>query len=51
MVYFFPIHIDTARSSIKVVEGEASTLTEARQDDQKASKELIRKKWKEINKL
>ena len=47
----FPIHIDTARSSIKVVEGEASTLTEARQDDQKASKELIRKKWKEINKL
>ena len=47
----FPIHIDTARSSIKVIEGDSATLSEARQDDQKASKELIRKKWKEINKL
>ena len=47
----FPIHIDTARSSIKVIEGEASTLAQAQQDEKKEAKELIKKKWKEINRV
>ena len=47
----FPIHIDTARSSIKVIDSEAATLSEARQDEQKEAKDLIRKKWKEINRV
>jgi len=47
----FPIHIDTARSSIKVVDSESATLAEAKQDEQKETKDLIRKKWKEINRV
>lgn len=47
----FPIHIDTARSSIKVIDSESATLAEARQDDQRETKDLIRKKWKEINRV
>jgi replicative DNA helicase len=47
----FPIHIDTACSSIKVVEGEASSLAEAQRDEKKEVKELIKKKWKEINRV
>ena len=47
----FPIHIDTARSSIKVIEGDVSTLSEAKQNEQREAKELIKKKWKEINRV
>ena len=47
----FPIHIDTARSSIKVIEGEASSLAQAQQDEKKEAKELMKKKWKEINRV
>jgi len=47
----FPIHIDTARSSIKVIEGEAASLAQAQKDDQREAKELIKKKWKEINRV
>ena len=47
----FPIHIDTARSSIRVVDGDIATLAEAKQDEQREAKELIKKKWKEINRV
>ena len=47
----FPIHIDTARSSIKVIDGDVATLSEARQSDQREAKELMKKKWKEINRV
>jgi hypothetical protein len=47
----FPIHIDTARSSIKVVDGEASTLAQAQKDEKEEARALIKKKWKEINRV
>ena len=47
----FPIHIDTARSSIKVVDGEAASLMDAQKDEKREAKELIRKKWKEIKRV
>ncbi len=47
----FPIHIDTSRSTIKVLDEEVSTLAEAKSSEQRDAKELMRKKWKEINSL
>ena len=47
----FPIHIDTSRSTIRVLDDEIATLSEARGSEQRDAKELMRKKWKEINNL
>tara|TARA_B110000467_G_scaffold163405_1_gene189308 strand:+ start:20 stop:1429 length:1410 start_codon:yes stop_codon:yes gene_type:complete len=47
----FPIHIDTARSSIRVVDSESSTLAQAQKDEKVEARELIKKRWKEINKI
>ena len=47
----FPIHIDTARSSITVLDEEVSTLSEAIRDDKKEAKALIKKKWAEIKRV
>ena len=47
----FPIHIDTARSTIKVLDEEVSTLTEAIRDDKQETKALIKKKWAELKRV
>jgi len=47
----FPIHIDTARSTIKVLDAEVSTLTEAIRDDKQETKALIKKKWAELKRV
>ena len=47
----FPIHIDTARSSITVLDEEVSTLSEAIRDDKKEAKALMKKKWAEIKRV
>ena len=44
----FPIHIDTACSTIKVLDEDMSTLSEALEDEEKETKALIRKKWNEL---
>ena len=44
----FPIHIDTACSTIKVLDEYMSTLSEALEDEEKETKALIRKKWNEL---
>ncbi len=45
----FPIHIDTARSKIELVDEEHLTLNEAVRQDENAYKSLLKKKWKEVN--
>jgi replicative DNA helicase len=47
----FPIHIDTARSKITVLDADVSTLSEATQEEEKEVRSALRKKWKEINRL
>jgi replicative DNA helicase len=47
----FPIHIDTARSTINVLDEDMSTLSEAIKDDQAEAKALIKKKWAEIKRV
>jgi replicative DNA helicase len=47
----FPIHIDTARSTINVLDEEISTLSEAIRDDKAEAKALIKKKWQEIKRV
>ena len=45
----FPIHIDTARSKIEIVDEEHLTLNEAVRQDENVMKDLLKKKWKEVN--
>jgi replicative DNA helicase len=47
----FPIHIDTSRSSIKVIDSESSTLAQSQKEEKQETKELIKKRWKEINRV
>jgi replicative DNA helicase len=47
----FPIHIDTARSKITILDADVSTLSEATQEEEKEVRSALRKKWKEINRL
>jgi len=47
----FPIHIDTARSTIKVLDEEVSTLSQAIQSDEKEVKAVLRNKWKELKSI
>ena len=47
----FPIHIDTSRSIIKIVDESELTLQEAIQSDENEMKSLLKQKWKEVSKL
>lgn len=47
----FPIHIDTSRSSIKIIDSESSTLAQSQKEEKQETKELIKKRWKEINRV
>jgi replicative DNA helicase len=45
----FPIHIDTARSTFEILDESAMSLCEAVKQTNGEMKELLRKKWKEVN--
>tara|TARA_Y100000310_G_scaffold278739_2_gene297432 strand:+ start:12481 stop:13881 length:1401 start_codon:yes stop_codon:yes gene_type:complete len=47
----FPIHIDTARSKIEIVDEDTLTLGEAIGQDENSMKDLLKKKWKEVSKI
>ena len=47
----FPIHIDTSRSIIKIVDESTLTLQEAVQQDNSEVKDYLKKKWNEVKKL
>ena len=47
----FPIHIDTSLSTIRVIDDESQTLSEAVKEDEGELKKQLRKKWKEVNTL
>jgi hypothetical protein len=47
----FPIHIDTARSKIEIVDEDSLTLGEAMEQDENSMKSLLKKKWKEVSKI
>ncbi len=47
----FPIHIDTSRSIIKIVDESALTLQEATQDNESDLKAILKQKWKEVSKI
>ena len=47
----FPIHIDTSRSIIEIVDDTELTLSEAVASDQSEMKSLLKEKWKEVSKL
>ncbi len=44
----FPIHIDTARSTIKVLDEGELTLQEAITQDDNSRKNVLREKWKQV---
>ena len=44
----FPIHIDTARSTIKVLDEGELTLQEAITQDDSSRKNVLREKWKQV---
>jgi hypothetical protein len=45
----FPIHIDTGRSKIEILDENQLTLGEAVSQDASDTKTLLRKKWNELN--
>ncbi len=45
----FPINIDTSRSKIKILDESHMTVNEAVESSNNSMKELLKKKWKEIN--
>lgn len=45
----FPIHIDTARSTFEILNEKTLTLDEAVKQTNGEMKDLLRKKWKEVN--
>jgi replicative DNA helicase len=45
----FPIHIDTSKSKFEIMDDTALTLDEAVHQSNGDMKELLRKKWKEVN--
>ena len=47
----FPIHIDTSRSIIKIVDEHALTLQESTQNDESELKAILKQKWKEVSKI
>ena len=47
----FPIHIDTSKSIIKIIDEHALTLQETMQMDENDQKKLLKEKWKEVSNL
>jgi replicative DNA helicase len=47
----FPIHIDTSRSIIEILDESDLTLQEAVECDQNEMKTLLKKKWREVSKI
>lgn len=47
----FPIHIDTSMSIIEILDDTEMTLNEATEQDDNAMKDLLKQKWKEVQKL
>ena len=45
----FPIHIDTGQSKIEILDENQLTLGEAVSQDSSDTKNLLRKKWNELN--
>jgi replicative DNA helicase len=47
----FPIHIDTSKSTFKIAEGATLTLGETIANQNSASREILRQKWKEVSRI
>jgi replicative DNA helicase len=47
----FPIHIDTSRSIIEIVDESDLTLQEVVESDKNEMKTLLKKKWREVSKI
>ena len=47
----FPINIDTARSTIDVLNENLLTLNEAVNQDQNDVKKMLKQKWQQVNSL
>jgi hypothetical protein len=45
----FPIHIDTARSKIEILDPKEMSLNEAVSQDETSMKTLLKEKWKEVS--
>ena len=45
----FPIHLDTARSTIKLLDESEMTLNETVQQDESSMKVLLKQKWNEVS--
>jgi replicative DNA helicase len=45
----FPIHIDTARSTIEILDETQLTLNEAVRQDESTMKQLLKQKWSEVS--
>ncbi len=45
----FPIHIDTSKSTFEILDEDSMTLNEAVNQSENDMKDLLRKKWKEVN--
>ena len=45
----FPIHIDTAKSTFEILDEQSLTLDETVKQSNSEMKDLLRKKWKEVN--
>lgn len=45
----FPLNIDTAKSTFKILDAEALTLDEAVKQSDNEMKQLLKKKWAEVN--
>ena len=44
----FPVHIDTARSKIRVLDENSLSLQESLENDESARKKLIKEKWQQV---
>ena len=45
----FPLHIDTAKSTFKILDESALTLDEAVKQSNSEMKQLLKQKWAEVN--
>jgi hypothetical protein len=45
----FPVHIDTARSKIDILDPNELSLNEAVMQDESTMKDLLKQKWKEVS--
>jgi hypothetical protein len=44
----FPVHIDTARSKIRVLDENSLTLQESLENDESVRKKLMKEKWQQV---